>query len=42
MLSNTKKLTLNQAVERIAFCEENIERINMFFKSWNQKVRILS
>lgn len=33
MLSNTKKLTLNQAVERIAFCEENIERINMFFKS---------
>ena len=33
MLSNTKKLTLNQAVERITFCEENIERINMFFKS---------
>lgn len=33
MLSNTKKLTLNQAVERITFCEETIERINMFFKS---------
>lgn len=31
-LSNTKNLTLNQAVERITFCERNIEEINMFFK----------
>lgn len=33
MLSNTKNLTLNQAVERITYCEETIEKINMFFKS---------
>lgn len=33
MLSNKKNLTLNQAVERITFCEDTIERINLFFKS---------
>ena len=32
MLSNKKKLTLNEAVERITFCERNLEEINMFFK----------